>query len=419
MPITNALLVRAAYGWDEVTRPSSITTYSRREALYGLGANASPVDVDRTANARLDIVATPRFQYDAEHQPFSLTDLAYRGYGVGDTLPMTVDAGSVTERVISLAVSEDDNSGQATVTASLHDVVMYASPLENFVAMLSQAVKKMIPGTGRGDWKEAQPVTPPAIPAPVSAWVPPIPACVTESFDTADSDTLGPDQTWTKDTEAIDTLGSGTFNPTGLIVVRSHRCSLVAPTAGAQPWRRLESWCLAEADVQADLLVGVTVAGIGTPGTSAGQFDRQGWRVLARAGEHTGSDWSSGLLDGWEFLYTVFNDSTRALTLTLWQAGASTQILNQDIGDPSTLAVNDTLSIGVTGSGSGIAITCKQNATTLLTATNADLVSAGVSGALPVGVRGAMGMFGRSPSSGWVGGNDDQVALDDFSACPA
>jgi hypothetical protein len=72
---------------------------------------------------------------------------------------------------MSIAVSEDENTGQATVTTSLHDVVLYASPLENFVAMLAQAGKKMIPGTGRGDWKEAQPVTPPAIPPPTVAGV--------------------------------------------------------------------------------------------------------------------------------------------------------------------------------------------------------------------------------------------------------
>lgn len=168
MAISNALLIRAAYGWDEATRPSSISTHGRREALYGLGAYNSATDVARVASARLDIIAEPRYQFDAEHKPPTDAELAYHGYAVGDTVLVTSPGGGPTsERVLSLAVSEDNDTGMATVTSTLHDVVMYASPLENFVAMLSQAVKKMIPGTGRGDWKEAQPVTPPALPAPI------------------------------------------------------------------------------------------------------------------------------------------------------------------------------------------------------------------------------------------------------------
>lgn len=166
MSITNVLLVRTAYGWDEVVRQSSIDAHGRHEALYGLGSYSSPADVQDVGGARLDIIAEARYQYQAEHAPPDDADLAYHAYGTGDTLVTTAPGGSPSaERVLALAVSEDD-VGNATVTPSLNDIVLWASPLENFVAMLSTAVKKMIPGTGRGDWKEAQPVTPPSVAAP-------------------------------------------------------------------------------------------------------------------------------------------------------------------------------------------------------------------------------------------------------------
>lgn len=164
MPIINTLLVRAAYGWDEATRATSIAAHGRKEALYGLGANNSPADVAQVASKRLDIIAEPRYQYDAEHTPPTDAELAYHGYGTLDRLPTTAPGGGPSdELVVSIAVQEND-LGIAYATVSLHDLVLWASPLENFVALLSQATKKMIPGTGRGDWKEAQPVTPPAVP---------------------------------------------------------------------------------------------------------------------------------------------------------------------------------------------------------------------------------------------------------------
>lgn len=435
MPVTNTLLVRAAYGWDEVTRPSSIATHGRREALYGLGANASPADVVRTANARLDIVATPRYQYDAEHQPLSLTELAYRGYGVGDTLPMTVDAGSVTERVISLAVSEDDNSGQATVTASLHDVVMYASPLENFVAMLSQAVKKMIPGTGRGDWKEAQPVTPPAIPAPITAWVPPAVPCLAESFDGMADPWLGPDLVWSEYHRGQTNVAAVvTTSGTAGALIDARRCVHVTANAaalrapddsqlpgGSSSWALVRGTGMTAAALSSqDQTVSAMVTAwpadaLLSGGSNGDRWDLilgarvQGIDTVTTGGQLIG--YAATLYKAREFPGVVVQ---RAYVLAVYDDGSihSTDPLGQvDVaGDPT----GKELVLAVTGTeGVDLAVVVKLDGSTIISLTDADFTGWTP---LPTGLAGG---FTLDATRAWDHGTmDDVLALDAFSACP-
>lgn len=175
--ITNSFLIRTAYGWDLVERQSSIDEFGLRRALLGLGSYTDPALVAKAANKQLDIVAVPREQYDFEHLPLTDGEWAYHGFAVGDWVELDDGETTTFRRVVSIAPSEqsatdEDNTGEASVVVTLGDVVMFASPVEFHLAKLSQAVKKMSNGTALGDFKIAQPVTPPAKPAPNVAWQP-------------------------------------------------------------------------------------------------------------------------------------------------------------------------------------------------------------------------------------------------------
>lgn len=206
--ITNSFLVRAGYGWDTVERQSSIDEHGKRRAMLSLGSYNDPAAVHAAANKQLDIVAVERVQYDLEHDPANPAEFAYIGFEVGDWILLVAGGESAYRRVVSIApaeqpASDENNTGEASVVVTLGDVVMYASPLEFHVAKLSQAVKKLANGSGLGDFVIAQPVTPPAVATPISAWTPPFSYfcagdAFSESFAQGDSTTLGPDLTWEK-----------------------------------------------------------------------------------------------------------------------------------------------------------------------------------------------------------------------------
>jgi hypothetical protein len=146
------------------------------------------------AARRLALISEPRYQYDATLTATTGED-AYSALLPGDWVTVTApDEAPTYERIVGIAMSEDDN-GNAVVQTTMHDVVMWASPVLNFVALLRKGFRKMAPGTSGGDWKEAQPVTPPVL-APLVPQLIPARDCLTESFNKADGAGAGPDLTW-------------------------------------------------------------------------------------------------------------------------------------------------------------------------------------------------------------------------------
>lgn len=152
MPI-NALLVRWQNGWREVTNPTSIATWGRREALLGLGAVDSPQEVDRVATQQLMIFGDVRQEISADHRPMSVADRPYRAYTVGDTITVPAyGGGTINERVRSITGAEDD-AGEVTYSPVLGDLI-----LEEQERVLVQ-IKKMADGTLDGESPAATPVS--------------------------------------------------------------------------------------------------------------------------------------------------------------------------------------------------------------------------------------------------------------------
>jgi hypothetical protein len=151
---TNALLVRWHFGWAERVDATSVSAHTRTEMTLGIGAARSLVEVYRIADGQLNVYRNPREQIDAGIQPVDDTDTPYLAYRVGDTVTVPDSTGaSAAERVLSITVSEDDETGRATFNPTFKDVIL--GQQERF----GQAIKKMVNGTVRGDSKVAQPVS--------------------------------------------------------------------------------------------------------------------------------------------------------------------------------------------------------------------------------------------------------------------
>jgi hypothetical protein len=149
----NALLVRYAGGWHEVTDPAAITTHGRREALLGVGALPSTPEVERVARQQLAHNAAPKVAIAAGYQPRTADELPYLSWAVGDTVTLPgMDGTPRAERVVALTVSEDDD-GRVTFAPELADVAMSA------IARWEQALKKMADGTLGGTSRVAQPAS--------------------------------------------------------------------------------------------------------------------------------------------------------------------------------------------------------------------------------------------------------------------
>lgn len=148
----NALLVRWAGGWAEVTDATSIASYGRREALLGLGAVQSLDEVTRIANGQLAIYGRPRTEISADMVP-GTAELPYRHFAVGDTITVPeIDGTTALERVMALTVAEDEN-GVVTYVPELKDVLLQRDE------RWEQNLKKMADGTFRGQSAVATPTS--------------------------------------------------------------------------------------------------------------------------------------------------------------------------------------------------------------------------------------------------------------------
>lgn len=160
--LVNSLLVRWSGGWSTESDAASIGTYGNLEATLGLGAVQTPEAVAEIAATQLGIYATPREEYDLGIEPISDDDTPYVSYLVGDTVTVTEPGNSpVVERVMSMTVTSDPQTGRALFSPTIKDVLL--SEQER----VSQGFKKMSNGTLRGDSKVSTPVN--NVPPPQSA----------------------------------------------------------------------------------------------------------------------------------------------------------------------------------------------------------------------------------------------------------
>lgn len=144
----NALLVRSLTGWSEVFRS---TGSFRREACLGLGAQQSPEEAARIANAQLDIYAAPRTEIAADVKPRDATEMPFMAYRPGDYIVAPDwDGTRNDERVLSVGCAMDDN-GMITFSVELKDRILGERE------RTEQALKKMVNGTLRGNSKVATP----------------------------------------------------------------------------------------------------------------------------------------------------------------------------------------------------------------------------------------------------------------------
>lgn len=150
MPI-NTFLLRWRDGWAERVSSTSVSTYGRFEATLGVGALGSLAEVYRVADAQLDLYQAPREEIVTGVHPIGSTDKPYLAFLVGDSITVpTSTGGTVSKRVMSITVTEDEGTGRAILTPTLNDAILSADE------RVTQAAKKMINGSLRGDAKVAQ-----------------------------------------------------------------------------------------------------------------------------------------------------------------------------------------------------------------------------------------------------------------------
>lgn len=105
--MANALLVRWADGYMEVTDAASITAVGRHEEFLSLGNAKSTEEATRAAEAALANIVSPE-RITAQVEPAG-GDEPYADWGVGDTVTVPDSTGSpVTRRVTSITVGEDE-----------------------------------------------------------------------------------------------------------------------------------------------------------------------------------------------------------------------------------------------------------------------------------------------------------------------
>jgi hypothetical protein len=258
--------------------------------------------------------------------------------------------------------------------------------------------------------------------------------CVTETFDTADSATLGPDQTWLTSAftamRCVPEIKSNTLAMNG---------SEVTSVTSARTF-----YTRAQTDAGFDdMAVSVEWSAVGTLGTGAGQFTQQEVGVLARVENITSRGAYSDDPASWQnassIIYCGYNliwgDSSSAdpfvqLDVGWFNTADSTiytvTALLDDTGIP-TASAGDVLSLTVTGTGAATAVTGEINGVTYCSMTGTSIAAA-VVGTVPTvdpddfstGQRG--GIYSRqrqSSGGGWTTANDYVNRFDNFEVCPA
>ena len=123
---TTVFLCRWHGGWSEVSSPTGVATFGRIEAMLSLGAQHSLPEVIRIASAELSTTfAKDREQMTVRHRPASLAETPYSGgYIPSDTVEAEDFSGDPTNfDVVSLTVTEDDETGQLDFTPIIGDLI--------------------------------------------------------------------------------------------------------------------------------------------------------------------------------------------------------------------------------------------------------------------------------------------------------
>lgn len=188
----NVFLVRWVGGWLERKSSSSIASVGRIEQRLDLGAITSLPEAKRVADGQLDEFSVDRTQTDIEIAP-TVGDVPYDDFSVGDTITVA----SVAHRVLGMTVKEDTKQTGRPIYTPTFNADIILSPEER----MFQVMRKMLNGTLGGRSKVAQPVVPIAKPLGRA----PIPVCQTDDFDRANNASLGAD--W--DTSGYSTFGTG------------------------------------------------------------------------------------------------------------------------------------------------------------------------------------------------------------------
>lgn len=141
----NVLLVRYGTGGFqrliEVSDAASIAEFGRYEGYLQVTDAHSEAEATARANAVIAELAAERRDITAAVLPINQWDLPYVFFGVGNTVTVPEEDDVLTaERVMSIGITEDNDSGIAGITLGLRQVVL--DPDER----LARAIKRAFPG---------------------------------------------------------------------------------------------------------------------------------------------------------------------------------------------------------------------------------------------------------------------------------
>lgn len=105
----NALLIRYAGGYTEITDATSISTYGRVDEYLELGWVQSEVEAQRIGQEHMDLASDPLYSTTTVIKPSSAATTPYLAFEVGDSPNVTDETGSlVAQRCQSLSFTDED-----------------------------------------------------------------------------------------------------------------------------------------------------------------------------------------------------------------------------------------------------------------------------------------------------------------------
>jgi hypothetical protein len=157
--VINALLVRWAKGWHEVSDAAAVGLYGRHEGTLALGVEQSVAEVERVGAGQLAVA--PREEIAVDLDPTGPADTPYAAFAVGDVVGVPgTDGLPAQERVMALTVAEDEN-GRLSWVPELKDVLLTQAE------RTEQALAKMANGSLGGTSAVASPLPNYVTPAPI------------------------------------------------------------------------------------------------------------------------------------------------------------------------------------------------------------------------------------------------------------
>lgn len=154
----NVILVRYGTGVQqrliEVEDSDSVSTFGRYEAYLEVTEVGSASEATARAQAALATMAQEQRDITAAVVPIEQWDLPYVYYVLGNSVTVPEEGDVLTsERVMSISITEDDESGVAAITLGLRQVVLDPSERlaravrRGFVAkdILQELARKALP----------------------------------------------------------------------------------------------------------------------------------------------------------------------------------------------------------------------------------------------------------------------------------